>query len=76
MSPWLAPGGRPWDRESGQITECRPRSSSHRGAEDETAFAVLTSRSAAAVGDAAFTDSPAPPRRNTGSPRYPSSTTL
>jgi hypothetical protein len=50
-SPRLAPGGRPWNRASGQITECRPRSSSHRGVEDEPCSAFLTSRRAAAVGD-------------------------
>ena len=41
-----------------------------------TRFDRFTSRRTAAVGDEAFTHSPVASRRNTGSPRYPSSTTV
>jgi len=76
QGPRLVPGGRPCDRASGQITESRPGCSTHVGAEDEPCSDFLTNRRAAAVGDAVFTHSPATSRRNTGSPRYPSSTRL
>ena len=58
------------------MTECRPRCTSHRGVKGKERSDRFTRRRTAAVGDEAFTHSPVASRRNTGSPRYPSSTTV
>jgi hypothetical protein len=74
-SPRLIPGGSPCARASCHTTERWPRRSRHSGAAPATRGVRSIRRTPTAVGEAAFTQSPAPSRRNTGSPKYPSSTT-